>query len=108
MMSRATLLLFILYFLSSQSKGADRIGVKHYYKSIRCRSFDPKTIQFEFCRVRKDKNWVYFDFGFGVLKTLNKPIYMQLSIARKTKQNYFQDYFRTEQIEVSFTILVLN
>jgi hypothetical protein len=41
-----------------------------------------------------------FDIGFTLLKTLDKPIYLQLSVGRKTIGNYFQDYFRTELIEI--------
>lgn len=99
-MSRAAFLLLLLYFSPSQSKEIDRNNIKHSYKFVRCKSFDPQTIKFEICGTRVEKNWRYFDIGFRVLKTLNKPFFLQYTIARKTKDNYFQDYFRTELIEI--------
>lgn len=68
-------------------------------KNFKCKSFDPKTIQFEFCKIEaKDGSFIFF-VSANLLKNISKPLYLQASIARKTKQNYFQDYFRTELIE---------
>jgi hypothetical protein len=70
------------------------------YKFIRCKSFDPKTARVEFCSINQTKTLNTFNVGFTLFKTLNKPIYLQYVVARKTQQNYFQDYFRTELIEI--------
>lgn len=89
---------FILIFILPSIK-SDETKPKHYYKFIRCKSFDPKSVRVEFCNLNITKDVNIFNLGFTLLKNLTKPIYLQYSIARKTSGNFFQDYFRTELIE---------
>lgn len=70
-----------------------------FYKKIQCKSFDRDLVRFDICAVGKLKNIDSLDIGFMLFKEVNKPLYLQITASRKMRENYFQEFFRTNLIE---------
>lgn len=99
MVQLTSILVLFLSFSIQLIKQITANDREHTYRFIKCQSFDPKIIRVEFCSINNTKTLTNLKIGLTLINTLNKPIYLQFSIARKTAGNYFQDYFRTELIE---------
>lgn len=82
--------LFLIFLLISSTQ---------LHRNFKCKSFDQKSIIVDHCNVQKVQRDFVYNMALKVLKNLTKPVYLRCVIGRKTNQNYFQDYFRSEMIE---------
>lgn len=88
--------LFAIFFLITSSKSHEEFRIKRF----KCKSFDQQVFTVQNCSVRDTERKIYYSIVFKLNKYLPKPFYLQIVLAKRTASNYFQDYFRTDLIEV--------
>jgi hypothetical protein len=69
---------------------------QHSFKRLKCKSFDENLIRINNCSLNEN----ILNLVVTLLKDARKPFYVHVVMAKKTKENFYQDYFRTELIEV--------
>lgn len=91
-MKLLSLFFIFLFILVSESYN------HHTIKRFKCKSFDQQLAKFEECSAKNLGQKKLLNIVLRLYKDVPNPFYLYVIIAKKTKQNYFQDYFRTELI----------
>lgn len=71
-------------------------------KSFKCKTYDPKIIASANCSFTKSptKSFLIPTIQIALVKDLNKPLYVQIIVGRKSRENYYQTFLKTDLIEV--------